>query len=197
VVSNNPTNAASWQIANNAVWTDWVYETTTSITNQTVWTTWTNAGTATYTNTNPGWINVEPSRERTPEEVEAARVAGEERAAARARRQEADVARAAKARELLASCLDEHQSAEFALRGQFHVTARSGRRYCIKQGRAGNVTSPDTQGHTINYCIHDLVGLPAEDTMLAQKLMIELEEEDFLRIANASIRGYPVPAMAA
>jgi len=189
VVSNATATTASCQIANTAVWTDWVYETTTSLTNQTIWTTWTNAGTATcYTNTNPSWISAPtPSRDRTPEEIEAARVAGEERAAARTRKLEADVARATKARELLVSCLDAEQAAEFAQQRQFHVTASSGRRYCIKHGRAGNVSSRGADNRLTSYCIHDLVGLPAEDTMLAQKLMIELEEDAFLLKANASL----------
>ena len=36
------------------------------------------------------------------------------------------------------------------------------------------------------YCIHPSEWVPHEDNMLAQKLMLEYDEESFLRIANRS-----------
>jgi hypothetical protein len=91
------------------------------------------------------------------------------------------------AEELLMSCLSKEQQAELRLHDYFHVVgARSGRRYCIKRGRAGNVSWRPSLGPAIRYCIHDSAGLPAADTMLGQKLMLETDEDEFLRIANAS-----------
>lgn len=125
----------------------------------------------------------------TVEEVQARCDARDAAAAEERARREAQVAlqaaATAKAEELLVSCLDQEQQAELAESDQFHVTSSAGRRFCIHRGRAGNV-SFGAGRERVTYCIHDNEGLPAADTMLAQKLLLETDEAQFLQIANAT-----------
>ncbi len=67
------------------------------------------------------------------------------------------------------------------------VQARDGAKkvYRIRQGRSGNVDLLGADGKPIRrYCAHPDLFVPDEDTMLAQKLMLETAEEQFLRTAN-------------
>lgn len=184
------------QVQLDRAWQGWVtnatitYSTVTTTTDA-AWVQWNAAGTSTatlYINTAPlvvsnsGW-QVAQLPERTPEQVEGDRLAREQR---RERRQrEAAELEAAKERaeELLVSYLDEVQRGELRVHNRFHVTTTSGRRYCINRGRAGNVRRPEDRRV---FCIHDYEGLPEADTMLAQKLLLEADEEAFLRIANVT-----------
>lgn len=93
---------------------------------------------------------------------------------------------------LLRSCLTEEQKAEYDALGRFRVTAASGRVYVIMEGYAGNVVS---QGW--RYCIHGPETLPHADQMLMQKLLIETDEAEFLRLANASLNHQNVPMFEA
>ena len=179
-----------------------VWPTTTAcsyypVTNSEVWASWStsNAITITVDQTWTGWVTFANGRRRRvqssedlggwvqdvrPPDVEFARereLAAEEREARQRRRAEA----AARAMVLLRSCLTEAQKAQLDENACFQVTAPSGRVYTIMQGYAGNVHS---RGWT--YCIHMRSDIPEGDQMLAQKLMIETDEEGFLRIANAS-----------
>ncbi len=119
----------------------------------------------------------------TPEQLEADRLARAERRERRAQEEVQREAAKVKAEALLVSCLTQEQQAELVSDNRFHVTTTSGRRYCINRGRAGNVTRPVDRRR---FCIHDYADLPEADTMLAQKLLLEADEEAFLSIANAS-----------
>jgi hypothetical protein len=68
----------------------------------------------------------------------------------------------------------------------FDVISRDGqRRYRVTRGQRVKLINPE--GRVIKqYCIHPRMDVPAEDTALAQKLMLESEEDRFLRVANAS-----------
>lgn len=101
----------------------------------------------------------------------------------------------AKAREraekLLFENLTPRQAEELRAKGYFTVMGpprREGQyQYRVRRGRSGNVTRHDQAGTPIErLCIHPVENVPDADTMLAQKLMIENEEELFLRIANHS-----------
>jgi len=92
-------------------------------------------------------------------------------------------AAAERAEKLLESCLTSEQRGQLAKHGWFTVVARSGRVYQIKRGRARNVIEMRT-GRT--YCCHPIDNVPDADTMLAQKMMLEVEEDEFLRMANVS-----------
>lgn len=169
-------------------WTDWVVV-NSSTANTQVWTEWTipvTSATATYT-VHDGTLAMTGTWVVDAAELTAEAAVEERRAQAERRRErEAEVAMAKeRAEALLLSCLDEEQKAELRAHDRFHVTAPSGRRYCIKRGRAGNVSARDGN-RIVRYCIHDYVGLPDADTMLGQKLMLETDESGFLETANAS-----------
>lgn len=90
-----------------------------------------------------------------------------------------------RARELLYELLDEEQQAEFESKRYFHVeTADGRRRYRIVKGNGVREVKDDRV--TSYLCIHPEKYLPDEDVMVAQKLMIETDEEAFLEIANAT-----------
>jgi len=88
-----------------------------------------------------------------------------------------------RAERLLEACLSTTQRDQLSSVGWFSVRAPSGRVYQIRRGRARNVVEMTTRR---TYCCHPIDGVPDADTMLAQKLMIETQEEEFLRLANVS-----------
>ena len=95
----------------------------------------------------------------------------------------------ANARALLLSCLDTRQRKTFEKNGSFVVRSRDHRRrYRIDTGRAGNVSllGPDRRP-VVSFCIHLPIEYPDESTMLAQKLMLDAEEESFLLLANCKL----------
>lgn len=187
VYSNDTTNA----------WTSWV---TTSYSN-TITMTLDQAALRAWT----GWITTEhgPRRVQRGEEAgwtqveevaelqAAVAAAAESRRVRRQSREEELREASRRAKELLISCLNAEQRAELEDREQFHVTAPSGRVYVIQWGYAGNVRS---QGW--RYCIHGPSDLPYADQMLMQKLLLETDEEKFLRVANASPDYEPVVVAA-
>lgn len=89
-----------------------------------------------------------------------------------------------RAEALLVSSLNPEQAAEFIKQRQFTLHSRDGKRtYIITYGIAGNVFEVERGRAIASYCIHP-TGVPTEDVMLAQKLMLETDEESFLKIAN-------------
>lgn len=198
VRSNGELTYAGRQQQLDRLWTGWVtnatitYSNAVTSTSDDAWLQWNTAGTSvTYTvtpTTYPiqvsgiSWQQAVPVPP-TPEEVEANRLAREERRARREREAAETEAAKAKAEELLLHFLDAEQRAELATHDRFHVSTSSGRRYCINRGRAGNIRRPADR---VIFCIHDYEGLPEADTMLAQKLLLEADEREFLRIANAT-----------
>lgn len=156
----------------------------------------------------PTFWSTEPIQEVTEEEREAQRLAllemqqrerrdheersrrRRERAAEERRQFEAASQRA---EELLREHLDEEQRAEFDAHGHFHVSVED-RRYRITRRRQGNVFCDYDYYHDGRlrhrcYCIHPREDLPPGDQMLAQKFMLETDEEEFLRIANIFSEG--------
>jgi hypothetical protein len=90
-----------------------------------------------------------------------------------------------RARQLLWEHLSEPQRAELDTTGTFVVVARSGRQYRITAATTFNVE--DERGN--DYCIQfrtdrQCRGVPVEDLMLAQKVLLECDEAEFLRVAN-------------
>jgi hypothetical protein len=95
--------------------------------------------------------------------------------------------RMAAARELLLSHLDEEQTEEWQRCRRFHVqTANGERTYRIREGITGNIRLIREGQEVEEYCIHPS-GYPIEDTLLTQKLLLETDEEEFLRIANRTV----------
>ena len=104
----------------------------------------------------------------------------------------------ARVRKRAAALLDEHltssQRLELQTRGYFTVhtfdTFGVVKTYRIRRGRHKNVDRVDAAGHVLEtYCIHPRISCPEEDTMLAQKLMLECQEETFLDVANVTLQS--------
>lgn len=115
------------------------------------------------------WYNVRP-QEQTRDTVRAHR----ERVAAQRR-----------ARRLLLSCLSQRQQKEYRETQAFTVVGSRGQRYLIKKGRQHNVFRIGERGQSeLEFCITLDASLPDEDVMLAQKLLLEVDEEEFFRRSN-------------
>lgn len=131
-------------------------------------------------------------RRVTAEQAERARIADEQRRLAAQERERQRIEAVERARALLLSNLDPVQRAEYEDTGQFHVhvqTKDGEHVYRISDGQAGNVARVEGTRITCRYCIHPYGGgEPNEDVMLAQKLMLETDEQRFLQVANASGR---------
>lgn len=94
-----------------------------------------------------------------------------------------------RARRLLFSMLNPQQQKQLDEKNYFDLTVYSqdgkSRVYRIEHGYAGNVKLLGADGQPVKrYCIHADSRLPYEDQMLAQKLLLESNEQDFLKIAN-------------
>lgn len=88
---------------------------------------------------------------------------------------------------LLQSFLDDEQKKSLQQHRYFDVISRhSRRRYRIHYGTHGNVRLLNEAGREVTrYCAQP-EGVPTEDAMLAQLLMIRNEEAEFLNVANAT-----------
>lgn len=155
-------------------WVSWINVLDTS-TSASAWTSWTIRDTYDFG---------EREIEQTTEQLAALEAERERKAAEK-------LVRERRALDLLMLALDEQQRRDLADRGCFYleVIPRDGsiRRYEIRRGRAGNVYQVDSEGKRIaKFCAHPAEFCPDPDTMLAQKLMIEADEEAFLALANRS-----------
>lgn len=151
-------------------WTQW-NDTSTAAN---VWTYWISATNGT-TNMTVGSL---PQRQQTAEEV-----AAWQKMVEKQEQKKKDAQR--RALDLLKQILTETQLAAFEKDECIPVDAPSGRKYLIKKGRSGNVFSIKDGKPVERYCIHPSDSeVPEADVMLAQKLMLEANEDEFLRIAN-------------
>ncbi len=160
--------------------TAYYYDNTSTATDTGTWTNW--ATTTATTSTNETWtLWVEPR----PQPVSAAQQREQrERQATATREREAARVRAEK---LLTQNLSKEQRADYKRLQEFRVIVPSGKSYLVRRGRAGNVYLLDEKGQrTRRYCAHPVERVPDEDTMLAQKLLLETDERAFLEMANAS-----------
>lgn len=93
-----------------------------------------------------------------------------------------------RARALLLTQLTDEQRETFEKNGWFVVEGgKSGRKYRVaaNDNCAANIYVLDGERVTHRLCGHcDLKKVPLADHLLAQKLMLESAEEEFLRIAN-------------
>lgn len=156
---------------------------TTASINTTIWTNWNSALTNRHATTEQvaqAQRHARDMQARQAEQVRAHAVVQAERSLAEKR-----------AEKLLQETLSAKQREELATKGFFtlETIAASGERriYRIKRGRTANVEQVDANGNRIKrLCIHPVAPVPDADTMVAQKLMLETGEEEFLRIANHS-----------
>lgn len=93
-----------------------------------------------------------------------------------------------KALQLLRENITPEQWRQLEAHGFFEVLGlKTGNRYRIKKGFAGNVVKLTPKGEPeVQYCIHPDMRVPDQDAMLAQKLLLECNEELFLKTANAT-----------
>jgi hypothetical protein len=153
---------------------------------QVVWTNWCNE-IRVYVTAQSGpysglGLNAEQVREQLADQQQRERERVEKAKRIQVLRDEADK----RATALLAQFLNEHQRKQFEKDRFFEVLSRCGtRRYRISRGLAGNVTVFDPQGRAVErLCIHTEPNLPLEDNLLAQKLLLEADEEKFRKTAN-------------
>lgn len=84
---------------------------------------------------------------------------------------------------LLLRCLTPAQRADFERTKSFKVRGRSGRYYRITYGTIANVEVLPPAGTIARRLCAGPTGVPIPAVMLAQKLMLETQEAEFLRIA--------------
>jgi hypothetical protein len=96
-----------------------------------------------------------------------------------------------KAEALLRCLLREDQRAQYERERAFEVVTSKGggtRRYRLRKGRTGNVFLVNEHGREVeSYCIHPNENVPDADNLIAQKLLLEADETEFLRIANCTV----------
>jgi hypothetical protein len=86
--------------------------------------------------------------------------------------------------ELLTRCLSPTQRAEFDRSNTFKVRGASGREYRITYAATANVEALTERGLVERRLCAGPVGVPIPAIILAQKLMLETQESEFLRIAE-------------
>ena len=89
--------------------------------------------------------------------------------------------------QLLREVLTPEQCAQYVRKGHFDVIGgQSGKRYRIRSGSQMNVEELSATGRRIRVlCFVPRGGLPMGDTHLAQKLALELMENETLKIARS------------
>jgi hypothetical protein len=195
------TSWADWSCANDtaATWTTWTTATATSST--IVWNYWVTTSDITTSSSASTWgqwivdgqcFQATSTRdERTAEQRQAddARFAAERQEIQRRADEEhaRRLAATEKARALLLSMLDTKQKETLHKQRFFEVVAKhSRRRYRIHHGTHGNVRLLDDNGREVTRYCGQPTGVPTEDSMLAQKLQIEHDEAEFVRLSNAT-----------
>lgn len=166
------------------VWLAWSQSQTTAITDPQIWTQESTANTAAtmgdYLYYWPQWVqqqeeNAEQRAERRRIQAEHDQITRNYAAARKAAGERAE--------RLLEACLTTEQRDQLRKEGCFTVHGRSGNIYQVRRGHVRNVYELRARR---TYCCHAHANLPDADHMLAQKLMIETSEPDFLRLANVS-----------
>lgn len=178
------------------------YTVTTSNVTESAWVNWnviyptTTVTTGSITTNSVEWVywNAQYDCVFSPEKLfteqqEALRLQQEERNRRQAEIEAKRVAAQKKATELLLENLDAEQQIEFNQHKRFtvHVRGKVDQHYLIEYGYAGNVKLFHKGKAIAKFCIHPAHNLPNEDVMLAQKLLLETNEEQFLKIANKTV----------
>jgi hypothetical protein len=190
------TTTAASNIYINATWQTWCNQTnatilptqgTVAVTDNT-WTAWTGVHYATgqvIQQVGPTtWEAREPTERELAEQKRRAYIARVRSRSFDLRRRVANRA----AKRLLLDHLRAEQRAELEQHDYFHVVTADGqRRYRIRIGTHGNVRRVRGDGvEDRSYCIQPN-GVPTYDAMLAQALMLETDETEFLRVANERV----------
>lgn len=157
------------------VWQNWnthyYIGTTTQVTTQTVWVNW-NTQYQTAQPQHQYQANQPVTEEVARAMQEHARLLEESRAKAKT-----------KAEALLVEHLTPAQKDSFEKHGMFIVEGSKNNRYRLSRTGAPRKIAGDKDA--VSYCIHTS-GLPREDELLGFKLLLEANEDEFLRTANAT-----------
>ena len=89
---------------------------------------------------------------------------------------------------LLMRCLSPTQRAEFKRSRAFTVRGKGGQQYRVTHGTTANIELLTRSGRIAQRLCAGPVGIPTPAVMLAQKLMLESQEAEFLRIAYVRAR---------
>jgi hypothetical protein len=87
---------------------------------------------------------------------------------------------------LLVRCLTRAQRAEFECSQAFKVRGKTGQEYRITYAASANIEVLTQSGMVSHRLCAGPVGVPVPAVMLAQKLMLETQEHEILRIARDS-----------
>lgn len=209
--STNATTATTGAyVSTSDVWTIWTSSTSATTANITfdVWDQWHNGtATVTYTTTDNVWnqwndhftadIVIRNGCHRkamTREERDAydkkvvqdqARYEKEriEREKRNAEEKIRRIAAEAKAKDLLMNYLSVEQREEYERHQRFHVITKAGKLYRINKGSHGNIKLIEEGAAVESLCVQPR-GVPDFDSMLAQKLWLETDEEQIRKVAN-------------
>lgn len=188
------TGSLSTTATNNLTWSSWIDNTSVTLTTtlgSTVWDGWTQQYTLNDAGAAQSTVRRIQQRVQPTAEQLAAWRADEQRQREHAERVSAELRAArARARRLLVACLSPEQRADLEEKKCFYLECHSPdgskRRYRIDEGTHGNVKLLGEGGKVLGqYCVQPN-GVPTEDAMLAQKLWLETNEEEFKRKANFS-----------
>lgn len=102
------------------------------------------------------------------------------------KRRQQRLAAEARAEELLRKYLSQEQKVTLDKHGWFEVNGKSGTLYRIRKGRSINVDVLDKKTKQVVHklCAHPVMNVPDFDTMLTQKVMLEVDEASFLKVAR-------------
>ena len=186
------THSGAYQTGYPVTWNSWngslnlsTAAATITVTDGT-WVTW-NTNIGTYGIAAPTYV---PTPLTEEQKLERQRQADEWAAQHQREIEELNVAKA-KAEKLLRENLSPAQLSELVKDNQFtlrtHQPDGSQRIYRIARGRSRNIHEVNEAGVRLRtLCAHPAEAVPDADTMLAQKLWLEADEEAFRRIANFS-----------
>lgn len=173
-------STTSCTTTDNCAWTVWQY----GAGDTTTWDGWTSNGRATGTGDSySGWVR---AVDLTPAQQSQARRDADARAKARREKEEKAKKRAMR---MLRRHLTRVQKKQLDQDKAFELVGPSGIRYRIEcHQRMHNVFELNEQGRKVReFCIYATGQVPAADNWLAQKLLLEADEQEFKRIANAKV----------
>lgn len=190
---------ATSNTGDDSAWYPWTRDTgigtsTSTNTNNIIWTSWTDRSTSAtvpiYSTTFNArivqapwvqWIEDDESRARRQAQESQYR---EERIVARQRQEQEALEANSRADRLLLTHLSGEQQRQLLNEEWFEVRGASGTKYRVHRGRTANVDVLNGSGKVVrSLCAHPRMACPNGDTMLAQKLLLEMDEASFLRTA--------------